>query len=70
MGTVRRQKVDTFIEHLYCDDCEDVKMVWNHMELTSDPAQYPHTCPECGKTENIMGEKYPQTVQCYTKSKG
>ena len=61
MGSVKSKKVDTYVERLYCDLCDE-EMVWNRMELTSNPAQYPHSCPKCGATQNVIGRRYPRTV--------
>jgi len=50
--------VKTIKMTLLCDSCGS-EMKPTGLELQSIPPQYPHTCPKCGKSENISGKKYP-----------
>jgi len=52
---IKRVEVITYREHYHCIKC-GAEMDFDGTVLTSYPAQYPHTCPECGfkKTLNRM----------------
>lgn len=43
--------------HLHCDNC-CTEMEFDGNVLMSDPPQFPHTCPKCGKKQ-IMDAQYP-----------
>lgn len=51
-------KVNTFIKRLFCKKC-DVEMEAGNICLTSNPPQFPHTCPKCGNTVNTVNTTYP-----------
>ena len=57
--SVKRVEVETYKEYLICDDCNE-NMIWNNYELTSNPPQYDHQCPKCGKVERTRGNVYPK----------
>lgn len=64
--------IQTFKEYLLCDDCskkmmwDETIMKWDGLELLSNPPQYRHRCPKCGKveTKNLV---YPRV---FYKAKG
>jgi len=58
MSRVKRYKAESFIEKLFCD-CGG-EMVATGFMLSSNPAQFPHICTECGASENVIGTSYPR----------
>jgi DNA-directed RNA polymerase subunit RPC12/RpoP len=46
--------------HYLCDDCK-VEVESTGMVLTTDPLQYVHKCPKCGKKYNL-NQGYPCIV--------
>ena len=57
---IRKQKVHTYIEQLYCDSCNTL-MEQEPYVLTSDPPQYVYKCPKCG-AQITTTQSYPRTV--------
>jgi len=55
--TVKAEKVDTYLERVYCECGEEMK--YSNVELTSNPPQYPHKCLKCEKSKN-MRQRYPR----------
>ena len=55
---IKRNIVETYMERLYCDDCNE-EMLPSGVVLASNPPQYPHVCKRCGKTENVIDKKFP-----------
>lgn len=62
---IARQEVKTYQERLYCDACyengDEMEMEFMGTVLASNPPQYPHICPNCGKTHRVRGFSYPRT---------
>lgn len=57
MSTIHESLTHLAVKRLICD-CGG-EMLSTGICLTTDPAQYPHMCNRCGKTENIFGVTYP-----------
>lgn len=60
--SVKGIPLSTFMEALLCDECQE-EMIWDRMELTSNPPQYRHNCPRCGRQETIYNHHYPRIRQ-------
>ena len=56
----RETKVETYQVRLFCDGCADSEMEFTGAVLMSNPPQYPHRCPNCGKVTHER-TKYPLT---------
>jgi len=48
----RTEKVQSIQVHAHCENCGS-EMKWDGRELTIYPPLYPHTCIQCGRTENL-----------------
>ena len=57
MSSVKCQKVETYVEKLFCPIC-DVEMKQDDLVYTSYPAKYCYFCPKCGNIE-YSTIKYP-----------
>jgi hypothetical protein len=57
--STERTEVKVYREYLICDDCAE-RMIWDGFELLSNPPQYNHQCPKCGKMEQTRGKCYPR----------
>lgn len=57
---VKRTKVNTYIERLYCDECDCEMWQTGNVYLAS-PVTYQYRCPKCSKIVESEN-KYPKTV--------
>lgn len=67
---VLETEAKTFVQELLCKECGR-EMRWSGMELTSNPAWYPHACPgpDCGWTVCVR-HHYPRTITRARKPDG
>lgn len=54
-------KFKKVVKHYLCDDC-NTPIEFDGMVLTSNPPQYPHTCPKCKKQYRFFDMWYPSEV--------
>jgi len=56
---IRRKRVDTFIERLFCNDCGS-EMKSTGQYASDGPPKMEHQCPNCPNTEIVSGDPYPR----------
>lgn len=54
---IKSKEVKVYQDKLYCPICES-EMEFTGAVLLSNPAQYEHECPKCGKRLNLS-KSYP-----------
>lgn len=59
--SIKRLEVKVYREYLLCDNYGETMKVRGH-ELLSDPPQFDHQCPKCGKTEQTRDQYYPRLI--------
>lgn len=58
----RDNNVNVVYRHQYCDKCgAELEYSSLGIVLTTYPAQYPHTCPQCGE-QYTFDKVYPTVV--------